>query len=234
MKGIKKAFFVIYVTKNLVNGKQYLGQHCTYDLEDNYLGSNETLKDDIRKLGNKNFSRRIIEHCTDIYHLAQRELYWIKEFDAVESPNWYNESYVCSPNVFFLKTHSAEARKKISLSRKGRKFPNHKKVNTPYPKMAHRKGVKLSEEHKLKISIGNSGANNAFFGKKHTLEARQKMSKTRKGRPLTSNHSKNISLGLKKLHRKAPLKRCEICNKEIPVNIYARFHGVNCKKNLIS
>lgn len=42
-------------------------------------------------------------------------------------------------------------------------------------------GRKLSEETKHRISEANRGMNNAFYGKKHTLETRKRMSKLKKG-----------------------------------------------------
>lgn len=45
----------------------------------------------------------------------------------------------------------------------------------------HMLGRKLSEETKHRISEANRGMNNAFYGKKHTLETRKRMSKLKKG-----------------------------------------------------
>lgn len=39
-----KIYFYIYEVTNLVNGKTYIGQHITDDLEDGYLGSGKALK----------------------------------------------------------------------------------------------------------------------------------------------------------------------------------------------
>ena len=44
----------------------------------------------------------------------------------------------------------------------------------------HRKGRTFSEEHRQKIAEAHKGENNPFFGKHHSEETRQKMSKTRK------------------------------------------------------
>lgn len=71
-------------------------------------------------------------------------------------------------------------------------------------------GKKLSDEHKKRISIANSGKNNSMYGRKHTdeakmkisitnkerkhnEEARQKMSKSRLGMKFSEQHRKNIS-----------------------------------------
>lgn len=180
---MKKVYYFIYVTTNLVNGKQYVGQHCTYDLNDEYLGSNVDLKKDINLFGIQNFERKVIEYCNDIYHLAKRELHWIVQFNAVENENWYNRDYKCSPNVFFGKKHSRISKEKMSEKRRlvdPKKYSIKHKES--YPKMGHRKGVKLTDEHKIKIGVASTGPRNGFFGKTHSQEQIEKWKKERKGK----------------------------------------------------
>lgn len=84
----------IYVTTNNVTGMKYIGQK-TYDkngLWKNYLGSGLYLKRAIKKYGKNNFSRTILEECKSKELLDEREIYWIKHFDAVNSNNYYNIS----------------------------------------------------------------------------------------------------------------------------------------------
>jgi len=52
----------VYITTNLINGKQYIGDHSTYNLEDGYIGSGKTaLIPAIKKYGKQNFQRKILE-----------------------------------------------------------------------------------------------------------------------------------------------------------------------------
>ena len=51
--------FTIYKTTNKANGKYYIGQHQTEDLEDGYLGSGKHLKAAIKKYG-KSFVKEIL------------------------------------------------------------------------------------------------------------------------------------------------------------------------------
>ena len=55
-----KKYYIIYETKNLKNGKIYIGQHQTYDLDDGYLGSGTRLKRAIRYYGSEFFKRKIL------------------------------------------------------------------------------------------------------------------------------------------------------------------------------
>lgn len=32
-----ESYYYVYETQNLTNGKKYIGQHCTHDLNDGYL-----------------------------------------------------------------------------------------------------------------------------------------------------------------------------------------------------
>jgi group I intron endonuclease len=78
---------IVYVTKNLVNGKKYIGKDSHND--PNYLGSGALLLEDIKTYGKENFKKEILEHCTK-ENLGEREEYWIDYFDAVKSKNFYN------------------------------------------------------------------------------------------------------------------------------------------------
>lgn len=80
----------IYLTTNLINGKRYIGQHTTENLNDGYLGSGVLLVQAIKKYGEKNFSREILCFCDTQDELDQKEKEFIAQFNAVEDDNFYN------------------------------------------------------------------------------------------------------------------------------------------------
>lgn len=79
---------VIYKTTNLVNGKFYIGK----DKGNNnwYLGSGKLLLYAIKKYGKENFKKEILESCSDVSHMREREIYWIEFYDATNKDIAYN------------------------------------------------------------------------------------------------------------------------------------------------
>lgn len=87
--------FEIYITTNLINQKKYIGQHkkSKNQYKDKYyLGSGTLLKKAIEKYGSKNFKREILEECETQEEANSLEKYYIKQYNAVEDPNFYNLS----------------------------------------------------------------------------------------------------------------------------------------------
>lgn len=85
----------VYVTECLVNGKKYIGK-CRYDrINDHrkYLGSGVLLKEDIKKFGKENFRRTVLAEVIGKDLLEEVEERFIREFNAVESPDYYNQKY---------------------------------------------------------------------------------------------------------------------------------------------
>lgn len=81
----------IYITTNNINGKKYIGQKA-YHMPNwkNYLGSGTHLTRAIKKYGRENFSREIIDEANSKKELDEKEIYWIKYYNAVSSDEYYN------------------------------------------------------------------------------------------------------------------------------------------------
>ncbi len=73
---------VVYKTTNLVNGKIYVGKDSKN--KPTYLGSGMILKQAIEKYGKENFKKEILEYCSDLEILEEREIYWISELNSIE------------------------------------------------------------------------------------------------------------------------------------------------------
>ena len=192
---------VIYMTTNLVNGKQYIGKDIKN--RSNYLGSGTVLKKAILKNGKENFKKEIIEVCSSHEELIRREEYWLNYYDAANNPlfyNMHNKSYGGTPkenlsaetrrklsdshrgenNAFYGKKHSIETKKKLRESLSGEK--------------SHWYGKTHSEETKKKLSEMKMGELNPNFGKPHSKEHNEKISKTLSGRKLSQSHIDKLKI----------------------------------------
>ena len=66
-------FYGIYKITNLVNGKMYVGQHVTSDLDDGYMGSGKIIKLALKKYGVENFRKEWLMFCEDREELNYME-----------------------------------------------------------------------------------------------------------------------------------------------------------------
>lgn len=89
---IQKVYGFIYLTTNLINGKQYIGQ-AKIDKKGNwktYLGSGTILKLAIKKYGRENFHRDIIHIAFNKNEMNFWERYYTVLFNCVNNDDWYN------------------------------------------------------------------------------------------------------------------------------------------------
>jgi len=150
---MEKKFNFVYVTTNLINGKQYIGDHSTDKLNDYYFGSGIYLEQSIKKYGRKNFEVKILEHFENKQDAFDNQEKYIIEYNTL-SPNGYNLSpkggHQCN-NSF-----SDETKEKISKKRKLQKptflGKNHSDETKEKMKNTHT-GKKMSEESKEKNRI---------------------------------------------------------------------------------
>ena len=261
-----KLYNYVYLTTNLISGKQYIGDRsCNCEVEkDRYLGSGIYYKNAEKLYGKQNFQKQILKIFETRKEAFDAQAIYIIKYDTLV-PNGYNVSPKGGYGI--LESYlSEETRKKIGESNKGKL-----------------KGRKLSEEHKLKISINNgkgmlgkkhsqesiikmknnfpdrTGENNSFYHKHHTMEVKQKLSESHKGKesPIKGHHlseetkqkmsekaklhigEKNTMYNRKhkeetkqKMSEKAKHRKtiiCTHCNKEMVVSMHNRWHGENCK-----
>lgn len=81
--------YYIYLTTNLLSGRKYIGKHYG-EINDDYLGSGRDLVKDIKALGKSNFRKEILFISQSEEENANKEREFIKAFDAVKNPLFYN------------------------------------------------------------------------------------------------------------------------------------------------
>jgi group I intron endonuclease len=164
----------VYITTNIINGKQYVGDHSTDNLNDTYLGSGKPyFQKAIRKYGRKNFKKEILEYFNTKEEAFNAQEKYIQEYNTL-SPNGYNISpkggYGISKSYL-----SEETKRKISESHLGKKCKEETKIKIG---KIH-SGKILSEETKRKISEALKG-NKIWLGKHHTIKTKNKISNSLK------------------------------------------------------
>ena len=56
----EKKFYYVYQITNKINGKIYIGQHSTLDIEDGYFGSGRVLRLALKKYGKESFTKEVL------------------------------------------------------------------------------------------------------------------------------------------------------------------------------
>ena len=159
---------IIYLTTNLVNGKQYIGK----DRNNNpyYLGGGVLLKEDIKVFGKSNFKKETLEVCSSIKELKQKEVYWLEHFNAAGNNNFYNLTNKSggSDNGPTKTKAYLDRGKSISKSRTGNTYPLASEAQRGLKKDKVSKALKnksKSEEHKKNISEAKKGISSKRKGK---------------------------------------------------------------------
>lgn len=173
------AYYILYCTVNLINGKLYVGAHCTNCLNDGYLGSGKLLHHAIKKYGRDNFVRVNLEYFNNADDLFLRENQLVNK-NIVDSDEFYNialggtGSSILNNRKPFSGPHTPRAKKKLSDFKK--KW--HTENENPYKGKVHsgttrRKisantskaltGRNLSESHKRNLSLSLTGKSNKTY-----------------------------------------------------------------------
>jgi hypothetical protein len=143
--------YIVYKTVNLVTGRVYVGAHATNNLNDGYLGSGVLLKRAVEKYGRDSFERSILFECDNEEEMFAKERE-IVNIEFVSSRDTYNAG------VGGRGGSLGGGAPKGNQNHKGHKHSENALVKMRQPRTKrdkfgkHCAGVKLSEEHKQKIS----------------------------------------------------------------------------------
>jgi len=179
---IKNPYGFVYITTNMIDGMRYIGR-CKFNRQRNwkyYMGSGVRLLRAIKKYGEENFARQIVQIAYSEEELDFLEIEFIKNHNAVYSDDYYNIGAGGKTSPFAGKTKEEMdvIKNKIIGRFTGKNSP--------------RFGMKASEETRRRIRetrksmVGENnpmygmghkikGDKNHFYGKKHTNEAKNKI-----------------------------------------------------------
>jgi group I intron endonuclease len=165
----KKDYAGIYIIKNLINNKVYVGSSFTLrsrkskhfsDLK-NHTHDNKHLQASYDKYGKEFFEFKVLCYVElDLEYLLYLENEAIKIYDATNKEKGYNIRKNASSN-WGIK-FSEEARSNMSKARIGMKLSEEtkRKLSEIHKNRTYASGWKMKKETKEKLSYANGGSNN--------------------------------------------------------------------------
>lgn len=170
----------IYCIENLSTHKKYIGQSVNIEerwykhkkaLNDN-CHDNQYLQNSWNKYDSEDFVFSIIEECP-LEKLDEKECYYIELYNTLDRNYGYNLKTGGQNGGAIV---SEEIRDKMSSILK-ETFANNPELRSQKRELA----LKQWSNPEIKAKI--TGENNGMYGKTHSEEAREKISKTHKGKP---------------------------------------------------
>jgi len=197
----------LYCVENLKNGKRYIGytsredvqkrfrEHCNPANIRNRLGY--PLYEAINKYGKESFICYEIYEGEDALEKEDEFIQLMGDYNAIPGGN--------HPQVHWGRKHTEEEKRKMSETQKGRKLTEEHKaaLRKPKSKPVWNKGLVFPKKPKIKkpkIKTNRSGELNPFFGKSHSIEVKNKISKANTGRKW--NHSEEAKMKIKESWKK--------------------------------
>jgi hypothetical protein len=184
-----KNTWILYQTTNAINGKIYVGVHKVADTykSKNYVGSGDGLKAAIKVHGKDKFTRTTLAEfsCAEDAYTAEAEMV-TQEF--INRPDTYNTGLGGRGGCI----QTPEIRAKLSAALKGKTVGDEARANMSIAQT----GKTLSAETKALISANNLGKHSA----PRSVETKEKMSKSHKGKVLSEATKAKISAANKTMY----------------------------------
>lgn len=179
----------IYKIRNIVNGKVIIGSSINIPyrwsaykcwLRKNKY-ENQYLQNSWNKYGEQNFEFSVIEECPE-NQLLIREDFWISQYDSMNRDKGYNLQSANRNTGYSYKgwKHTEESLEKMRISHLGKK---HTMETIEKMKLDGRRGRKLSDESRMKLSLSCKGHHRG------------------KGIPKTEEHKRKQSMIMKELYK---------------------------------
>jgi len=162
--------YYVYKTTNLNNNKFYVGVKTNSNhYDDGYFGSGFLLKKAIKKYGINSFKKEILWWCGTPSECFKKEEEIVTE-NFIKRNDTYNIA-LGGKGGRLGSTHSEQTKLKIGLKNKGNKI----RLGSTHSEQT--KKLMSNIRKTLGIAKGNR---NPMFGKKHSIETKNKMKKLHK------------------------------------------------------
>jgi group I intron endonuclease len=183
---------VIYRCLNIVNGKSYIGKTTDFKKR-----KKDHIRNAIKGYLDYPFYRAINKYGVDSFEwsilcseesndkLNEKEIFYIAEYNSHSNKNGYNVSLGGDGNLGYK--HTDEFKRKQSERNVGNKYSV---------------GRKLSNEHKLKLSIALKGISRPQCGKAKTDEQKKHLSNVFMGRVFSETHKAKLAKANRESHNK--------------------------------
>lgn len=186
-------YYTVYKTTNITNGKSYIGQHKTSDLDDGYLGSGFALKRAIKKYGSDAFVKEYLFIFDNEKDMNDKEIELVT-LDFCMREDTYN---ICpggnSGGVVYANLNGLNHKNSCFKSEEWQKILQEKAkegIKKKHSDLEWKEDYyKRISETKKKFYQVNPGG---FEGRTHSDETKKKMSETKKNK---TNGDKNSQYG---------------------------------------
>ncbi len=178
----ERKYHYIYKITCLKNNRYYIGMHSTDNLEDGYFGGGKRIKNSVKKHGKDAHRKEILEFFENRELLRQREIEMVNE-ELLNDPTCMNlqlgggGGFINDKHLKkFQKAGVESARIKLKELRKNSEWNNN------YSK-------KISESIKLAYLDGRMKPIKSFYGRSHSDESKEKISKSLVGKQKGNKNS---------------------------------------------
>ena len=178
----EKRFHFIYKTTNVLTGRYYYGMHSTDDLNDGYLGSGKQLRYSIRKYGEENHKREILEFCDNRKDLIRREIE-IVNLNEVAKEKCMNQM------VGGVGGFISEEQQRNRSSAGGKAYAEKLKNNEKFRYNISKKLSKIASRSWKNGKYNNRIKQYWWIGRKHKKETIELMKKSHKGKHIGNLNS---------------------------------------------